>query len=472
MTNRPLRAVALIRMSTDRQLSSPGRQRELFRQFCERWSLQSVGDYADEGVSATSVPMQDRPGLSRLLADAKRKLFELVWCEETSRVARRPEDWFAIRAALGKQGVALVSHDEDPQAAVDSAIREFTQGLFALLARFEARQLGDRMRRAQQVKVAAGLYRGGYLPPGIGWDKERKLYVLDEASQPLAVRAFQVFADVRSFKAACLRLDSEGFLSRPGRPLSPAAVGRIVRNTAYRGLRRFGGKSYRTDLPEVVPSALVASVDTILADQAFRPQRSTHDYTTRAIFAGLLKCPECGSWLTVHYTQPRPNGRVYLSYKCLRSRLPPVTCGWRRMIPEMSFEAAIMPLIISELQENVNDLPPPSRRDRKRRRVEAERERLERERQRVVALHIRGRLSEEETDPLLDQLTAQLGQLEGDEEEERPQATVGELRATLRALQTGWPGFTPPEKRRILQAAILCIVPRGPGLTDAEVQWR
>jgi DNA invertase Pin-like site-specific DNA recombinase len=59
----PLRAVALIRMSTDRQQDSPERQRALFAEYCARWSLTPAGEYADLGISATHTKLEQRPGI-------------------------------------------------------------------------------------------------------------------------------------------------------------------------------------------------------------------------------------------------------------------------------------------------------------------------------------------------------------------------------------------------------------------------
>lgn len=47
----PLRAVALIRMSTARQENSPERQREGFARYCARWDLVPVDEYEDLATS-------------------------------------------------------------------------------------------------------------------------------------------------------------------------------------------------------------------------------------------------------------------------------------------------------------------------------------------------------------------------------------------------------------------------------------
>jgi DNA invertase Pin-like site-specific DNA recombinase len=460
-------------MSTAAQVSSPDRQRTLYHEYCDRWGLKEAGEYADEATSATETAPQDRPGFQALLADARRKRFDLLWCEETSRVARRPEDWFAARAALGRYGVAIVHLTSDPRAEHDTAIAEFTEGLFALLNRYKVAQMGEQISRAQRVRVASGHYRGGHLPPGLAWvweDRQarRGHYALHEASAPLARRCFELYVDTRCFQQVAKHLTAEGYVSRTGTGLSQPAVKRILQNSAYRGGRYFAEQVYPTALPEIVPPVLVAAADALLAQQAVRPQRATHDYVDRAMFAGLLACPQCGGWLQVHYTVGT-RGRAYLAYKCHRARTLPVTCDWRRMVPELTFERAIVPAIIERLRELT--LAPRTRERRLRQRAHHDRERLQEERQRVLVSYHKGRIGEAECDALLSGIQDRLDALD-DETPEEVTVAPEQVREVQAGLRKHWRALTGAQKRTLLQSVILRVVPNEADWSESGVEWR
>jgi DNA invertase Pin-like site-specific DNA recombinase len=458
-------------MSTDSQVSSPDRQRAGFATYCQTHGLTPAGEYADEGVSATHTRMEDRPALMQMLADARRRRFDVVWAEEVSRIARRESEWFAIRDALSELGIAIVGPGDDPHSAHDDIMRQFSQGLFALLARFEARQLGQRMRRAQQVKVAQGRYRGGRLPPGLAWGREEGRYTLDEATAPVARRAFDLYPQLLSFEGVARTLNAEGYLTTAGRQFSGEAVRDILSCSAYRGSRDFGGEEYPTDLPAIVDAAAVAAVDELLARRRGRP-RGAVSPAVHASFAGLLRCPECSGWLTLHVTyRTRASGErvAHARYMCYRARQAPHSCTWRGCVAQSRLEAAILPQVAARAREMARAARP--RRESTRRATGSQRllQALDDERQRAIALRVRGTIGDEELDRLLAQVEARRGELQVARPE--PRVTREEARAVLAAVEKHWGQMDAPTKRGILQAMIEHIVPAAP-LTNSAIAWR
>jgi len=473
MTTLSLRAVALIRMSTHAQLHSPERQRALFQEYCARWSLAPVGEYADEGVSATHTPMARRHGLQKLLADAEKRRFEVVWVEEVSRLARRGWEFGLVRDSLVLRGIAVVTLQDNPRVAVDDMDREFRQDLDAILARREARQIGARVQRDQRVRLAAGGYRGGPLPLGLAWDREQRCYVTDPDWQPVAEMIFHAYLATGSCQAVARALHAAGHVTTRGGPWSGHTVVRVLRNPAYRGRLSFGTEEIAAPLPTIVPSALVASVDLLLAQRSQRSQRST-DHRTTALFAGLLRCPGCGGWLHSRNCPPGPSRRgrqTYVRYLCTRARQAPVTCTWRRVISQLSLERAILPTIADELRRRLAEAPPPppSRRVPTHARQLAQ---LDAERERVIALHVRGTIGVEKCETLLAQVAARREALAAEVTVSEVAVTPRELRAALRMVRERWPAWPPPRRRELLQALLEHIVPNPDSLSASHLAWR
>jgi DNA invertase Pin-like site-specific DNA recombinase len=214
-----LRAVALIRMSSSKQVNSPERQRSLFAAYCERWGLVPVSEYEDLATSATHTKLDDRAGIMAMLADAERGVLNIVWTEEQSRASRDPLETVPIQRHLATLGIPIVENSEDPRQAVLSAERELLTTVRAALSRYEVRQLGARVKRSLRDRMEKGLLCGR-LPAGLAWDRVARRYVLDEAGAALPRRAYQLFPELRNVSHVVRQLHAEGTVAPPVR-LSP-----------------------------------------------------------------------------------------------------------------------------------------------------------------------------------------------------------------------------------------------------------
>lgn len=471
--SKPLRAVAIIRMSTDMQRASPDRQRSLFAEYCARWGLQAVGEYLDEGVSATHTDLAKRAGLMALVEDARAGRFDLAWCEMVDRIARKSWEFGLVRELLAAHGVAIVRDRDNPHEAADDADREFIQDLDAVLARREVRKTSQRVRSAQRRRVTLGYYRGGSLPLGLAWqweDASRAAgrYVLEPEGAALVTRMMELYVQTGSGNLAALRLNEEGLPSATGRQWRSSAVMYLLRNPVYRGEVRYGEELHPTPLPQIVPPELVAAVDAQLQRSAGRPRRAT-GIMTQALFSGLLRCPECDMWLQASVTI-KPDGRRYYTYRCRQASSPPLVCTMRRHIPQLSLARVVLPQAIARLQQLT--VSGPGRQAVRHQAQAARRERLEGERQRIVGLCVRGRITEAEADRLLDDVARRLQALQEEPAPVRP--TAAHVRQLLAMLGEWWDDLTVPEQRRLLQEVIDYIVPV-PGrhhIQESQIFWR
>lgn len=464
-TNKPLRAVALIRMSTDKQINSPERQRDAFAAYCERWGLEDCGHYEDLGVSATHTRAADRAGLQALLADARRRRFDVVFVEELSRAARRSEDFFPLQAELRRLGVALVTKHDDPTREVGAAQR-FSQGVMALAAELEAGLLSERVRSALALRVKQGLYRGGNISLGYRWCKEMQSWAVDEAGAEVARRVFRTYLDCSNLEEAARALNAAGLVTGKGNHWSGSSVRALVRSPMYRGYLRFAGEDYPCPgLPEVIPPALLAEADRAIANCARRPQRA--DQSADALFTGLLRCPSCGAWLSLHVTQDE--GRRYLAYYCWRGRQEPHACENRRYVGQGPLERALVPVIHSYLETMAAAMPSASRRKQG---PPAARtlERLETERQRVLRLHVTGRISEAELDVMLGQVQARR-EAAAQAVPERQPLTRQQVQELARQVGRSWWVETIPRRRKALQRMVEYITPDPDHLGQSTIVW-
>jgi site-specific DNA recombinase len=82
----PIRAVAYYRMSLERQEDSIDRQRSQVEPYAARNGYQIVREYADEGIAGDED--KKRKAFMRMLADAERRDFAIILCDDKDRFGR------------------------------------------------------------------------------------------------------------------------------------------------------------------------------------------------------------------------------------------------------------------------------------------------------------------------------------------------------------------------------------------------
>lgn len=101
------KAVTYLRCATvDPQTDPIALQRDWLRREAEREGLEVVGEYADIGISGVS--SRTRPGLRRLMADAKAGTFAHVLVYDLSRLSRGGDVWSLLND-LKRCGVSVHS---------------------------------------------------------------------------------------------------------------------------------------------------------------------------------------------------------------------------------------------------------------------------------------------------------------------------------------------------------------------------
>jgi DNA invertase Pin-like site-specific DNA recombinase len=126
-------------------------QLDELRSYCERRNWQIVAEYTDEGVSGSK---ESRPGLNRLLADAKRRIFDVVLVYRYDRFARSLRQLVNALAEFDSLGIHFVSLHDGVDTSTPNGRLVF--GIFASIAEFERELIRSRVRSG----IAAARARG------------------------------------------------------------------------------------------------------------------------------------------------------------------------------------------------------------------------------------------------------------------------------------------------------------------------
>lgn len=148
-----MRAAIYARVSTNNGQTCENQLLEL-RRYIEARGWMTFNEYVDEGVSGAK---DRRPALDQLIADARRRRFDVVVCWSLDRMGRSLKHLVVLLDDLQAIGVGFVSVKEGLDWTTPSG--RLQAQLLAMIAEFERARLQERVRaglarvRAQGKKL-------------------------------------------------------------------------------------------------------------------------------------------------------------------------------------------------------------------------------------------------------------------------------------------------------------------------------
>ena len=96
------------------------------------------------------------------------------------------------------------------------------------------------------------------------------------------------------------------------------ALDHILRNPIYCGHIRFNEQRFKGEHEALIEEASFTKVQSVRRDRSHGSTKLSRVF----LLKGLVRCSECGSWMTPHYTQKRhKDGSVYRIpyYRCTKT---------------------------------------------------------------------------------------------------------------------------------------------------------
>lgn len=321
-------AAIYARVSTDKQSPlSPADQERKCREYADRNGITVLDShiYVDSGVSGVGM---DRPSLQRLLraALAKKKQFDVILVDDTSRLSRSTESVLSIYKQLNFAGVQLISVSQGIDSRHDQAETLLT--IHGLIDSSYVRELAKKTHRGLEGCVLRGLSAGGrcfgYDTVSVG-EGTSKRYVVNETEAAVVRRIFEMSAEGCSLKNIVRKLNGECAGGRGD--WCPTGVRSMLKRELYKGeviwnrtkfqkvpqtnrrVARLRDESewIRVQRPElaIVSTKLWNRVQERLgtvgrkASEGRRCGLLSRAMTSPYLFSGLLKCGECGGNLII-----------------------------------------------------------------------------------------------------------------------------------------------------------------------------
>ena len=386
-SGRVIRIAKYARCSSDEQKKNGytiGDQLELIDEFANDNKLVSVGEYVDEGISAT-LEIDKRKDLARLIDDAKAGKIDIVVFKCIDRFFRSVEEYYACQKQLRAAGVTWISIEEsdldpdDPDAA-------FKINIYLAMSEYEARKTSKRIKfnnkmRIKNKQVVTGA-NSFLFPWTVDGEPRNRHLIKDKANEEMTYDVLDFFEKHQS-KGATL-----GYINiKYGLKMTMETLTRFLTDTLLYGEYK-GVADY---VEPYIDKERFDRIQDILKRNARIPANPARTF----LFSGMIKCPCCGNNLVGNYTKNDGKYEVF-SYRCNAHRVQKI-CAYSQSTSERKIEKQLLDnlaqYIDSEIVrvQNIEDIQPKNNNAEKVNKIKAEMDRLN-------MMFRKGRIEEEEYD--------------------------------------------------------------------------
>ncbi|MBM6723624.1 recombinase family protein [Pseudoflavonifractor phocaeensis] len=323
-------------------------QKLLLQNYVRQRGWNEYDTYIDDGYSGTNF---DRPGVQRLIEDAKAKRINLILVKDLSRFGRNYIEFGQytdyLFPSLGCRFIALNNGIDTMRDDGSTDVMCFLN----LFNEFYSRDTSKKVKAVKRACAESGKFMGTYPAYGYKRDPEDKHHlVIDEETAPTVRRIFAMRATGAGFRAIATALNEEGipspgtlYYQRKGRSdprqvnhkWADATVKQIIRSEVYIGNMvqgKAGTLSYKSrkliNKPEEEWIRVEGTHEAIISRELWDTVASIDQRQIRkngatdgckSMFTGLVYCADCGFKMRNHtekftYKDGRP-GR-YSSFIC------------------------------------------------------------------------------------------------------------------------------------------------------------
>ncbi len=304
-------------------------QKLLLQNYVRQMGWNEIEVYCDDGYSGTNF---DRPGVKRLIEDAKAKRINLILVKDLSRFGRNYIEFGQytdyLFPSIGCRFIALNN-------GIDTMKGDGSNDVMCFLNLFNEFYSRDTSKKVKAVKKACaedGKFMGTYPAYGYKRDPQDKhRLVIDEETAPIVRRIFAMRASGTGFRAIAITLNNEGipspgtlYYQRKGKAdprkvnhkWAEQTVKRLIRNEVYIGNMvqgKTGTLSYKNrrlvDKPQeewirvegthepIIPRDVW---DTVVSIDQKKVRKSPTADGIKSIFTGLVYCADCGFKMRNH----------------------------------------------------------------------------------------------------------------------------------------------------------------------------
>lgn len=330
--NRVIRIAKYARCSSDEQKKNGytiSDQLALLDEFSNDYQLVSVGEYVDEGVSAT-LEISKRKALAQMIEDAKAGKFDIIIIKCIDRFFRSVEEYYACQKQLRQAGVTWISIEE-PDLDPENDDAAFKINIYLTMAEYEAKKTSKRIRFNNKMRIKNKQVVTGnqcfLFPWEVAGEKRNRHLIKCKEYEEMTMDVLEFFEKHQSKRATL------GYINiKYGLKLTMSTLNHFLSDTLLYG-------EYKGVAEYVEPYISKERFDRI-QDILKRNARISSAPDRVFLFSGLLKCPCCGNNLTGNFVKSQGKYDVYV-YRCNAARTRRV-CSFMKSVSEKQIEKQLL----------------------------------------------------------------------------------------------------------------------------------
>lgn len=401
-----IRVALYIRCSSDEQKKNGYTikdQTDYGYMFAKENDLVVVGEYVDEGISAT-LEIHKRKALAQLIADAKAGKFDIVVFKCIDRFFRNVEEYYTAQKQLRKAGVTWLSIEEsdldpeDPEAI-------FKINMYLAMAEYEARKTSKRINfnnamRIKNKQVLVGQQSVMFPWKVVGEHRNRHLAKNEDKADML--NDILNYFETHQSKSKTVAYANIKY----GTTMTVDIMTRLLTNTLLYG-------EYRGVSDYVEPWITKERFDKI-QDTLKRNARYSSKQGRTFLFTGLIKCRCCGRNLIGNCSKTIGD-KAYISYRCNKFMIEK-SCSNSQCIAENKIEKQLLKNLEQYITNEIIKLESIKEMPVQKSDNSIKIDELKKEMARVNNMYRKGRMPEEEYDKEYAILEAELSKIDVEEE--------------------------------------------------------
>lgn len=316
-----MKVAIYVRVSTLEQAEegySIDEQIDTLKKYCEvkKWNIYDV--YSDPGLSGSNT---DRPGLSKLLREARYKLFDMVLVYKLDRLSRSQKDTlYIIEDVLAVNNIAFVSLKENFDTS--TPFGKAMIGILAVFAQLEREQIRERMimgkvGRAKSGKAMSWRWSAfGYRYPE---DGSRDTYEVVPFEAEIVKQIFDDYLKGISITKLRQKLNDEGHIGKD-KPWSYRTIRSCLSNPVYAGFTKWKNQIFQGNHEPIISKEqfdLVQEQLIVRQKKAYEKNNNPRPFQSKYMLSGLLRCGVCGATFEVTLGNIRKDGSRLKKYKCI-----------------------------------------------------------------------------------------------------------------------------------------------------------
>ncbi|MFH1380472.1 MAG: recombinase family protein, partial [bacterium] len=326
-TKKDINCALYTRVSTDGQadieFNSCEAQEQKLKSFIDsQENFRLFKSYSDPGYSGANL---DRPGLSQLLHDVQSGNIDIILTYKIDRLTRSPKDFYQLIEIFEHHNASYISITERFDTSTPSG--RLLRNIMLTFAQFERELTSERIRDKIHQKAIKGLPNGGCTT--FGYYRKDKNLVIHEENAKIVKMIFDLYISTNSSHKIRDILREKKIFNKKGNPYTNSFVQELLRNPVLTGKIRHAGKLYPAQYPSIISEELFNHVQT-LHKKGYKKSRLHKTLP----YVGLIKCDECGSFMTPCFTNKYSKKGLtkYYYYRCSKlSHYPKSICSTRQI---------------------------------------------------------------------------------------------------------------------------------------------